>query len=244
MRKSTKNFSAFIIISIISFITYGNVFALDYFQKITINPNKSGIIEIRYSAKTSDLGGADVYKTLPFTEAKIRAAFASENNIVQSVNVNNKDKEQTSVLVRIKFTYFGKINTAPAFSNIKLTYYESGDSTSMIYQLPPDNNVPNDLNAVYTFELPAKEITRSSGTVKDNSVVYGLKPEKVKSGISLYANFKQTDKTIASDNSGNNKSGSEKKEDKEEGSCGLFGIELPIILGLGYAFSRKFKKKK
>ncbi len=224
-------------------MTFGNVFALDYFQKTTINPNKSGTIEIRYSAKTSDLGGADVYKTLPFTEAKIRAAFSSENNIIQNVNINNKDKEQTSVLVKIKFTYFGKINSAPAFSNIKLTYFESGDSTSMIYQLPPDNNVPNDLNAVYTFELPAKEITRTSGSIKNNSVVYGLKPEKVKSGISLFANFKQSDKTIASENSGSNNSGSEKTEKKEEGSCGLFGMELPIILGLGYAFSRKFKKK-
>lgn len=245
----SKKYTFLLIILAMTLMSVNQVFALDYFQKTTINANKTGTIEIRYSANSSDIGGSDVYKTLPFTENKIKAAFSSENNKIQSVNVNTKNENKVSVLVIIKFAYFGKINTASAFSNVKLTYFEKGDDISMIYELPANNQFPNDFNAVYTFILPAKEITKSSGTIKDNTIVYGLKPEKLKSGISLFANFVNSGKNLTADNnekSSNNSSGKndEKKTEKDEGSCGLFGIELPLILGLGYVFSRKYKKRK
>ncbi|MBS1516793.1 MAG: hypothetical protein JSS91_01760 [Bacteroidetes bacterium] len=242
MNTSTKIIATLVLISALSIISLNNVFALDYFQKTTINKDKSGTIEIRYSALNSELNGADVYQTLPFKEDKIRAAYTSANNKVQSVNINTKDKDKVSIFAIIKFDYIGKIITAPAFSKIKVTYYENGDNISFMYELPKNDQAPQDISPVYTFILPAKEITKTSGTIKDNSVVYGLKPEKLKSGVTLFANFVVSDKNTAANNN-SNKPGETKKEEKEKGSCGLFGIELPLVIGLGYAFSRKFRKK-
>ena len=243
MDKLTKNVFKIVIILGISFNFFNTALALDYFQKTTIDNNKTGTIRIQYSAKNSELNGADVFKTLPFKEDKIRTAFGSDNNKIQSVTINPNKDGNTNVLVVLKFKYIGKLNTAPYFSNVKLTYFVSGDSTSFIYELPKNDTYPAGLNPVYTFELPTEKIMKTSGTIKDNSVVYGLTTEKLKNGVTLFATFKNSDKKIASNDKENKKSGDDKKE-KEEGSCGLFGIELPLILGLGYAFNRKFKKKK
>lgn len=243
MNTLSKNLSLFALILTITFISFSNSFALDYYQKTTINSNKTGTISIRYSASTSELNGADVYYNLPFKEDKIRAAFSSGNNIIKSIGVNTKVKDKIAVIVEINFTYIGKIVTAPYFSKVKVTYYESADSTVFMYQLPKEDNPPANFNPVYTFDLPAKEILKTSGTIKGNSVVYGLKPDFLKRGVTLFVKFNQTEKTSAAEDNKTNDKKSDKGE-KEEGSCGLFGIELPLIIGLGYAFNRKFKKRK
>lgn len=231
----------FAIIFGISIFSFSNSYALDYTQKTTINNNKSGTIRIQYSANNSEIKGADVFMSLPFKEDKIKAAFSSDNNVIQSVSVNPNKDGKTNVLVVMNFKYIGKLNTSSFFSNVNITYFVSGDSTTFIYELPKNGQIPSDFTPVYTFELPTKEIVKSSGTIKGNSIEYGLVSEKVKNGIKLFAIFINSNEQLTSDKKTDDK---KSNEDKEEGSCGLFGIELPIILGLGYAFSRKFKKKK
>ena len=240
MNSLTKKTILFTIIFWVIIFSFSNSFALDYSQKTTINNDKTGTIRIQYSANNSEIKGAEVYMSLPFKEDKIKAAFSSDNNKVQSVTVNPNKDGKTNVSVVITFKYIGKLNTSSFFSNVKITYFVSGDSTTFIYELPKNEQIPSDFIPVYVFELPSKEIIKSSGTIKGNSVQYGLVSEKVKNGIKMFATFLNSNEQVASDNKTDGKKSS---DDKEEGSCGLFGIELPIILGIGYAFSRKFRKE-
>lgn len=221
-------------------LTFDNSFALDYFQKTTIKSNRTGIIRIQYSADNSELKGQDTYMTLPFKDEKIKAAFSSENNKLQSVSINPNKDGKTIVIVEIQFNYIGKINSAQFFSKDIVTYFVSEDSTSFIYNIQKNDQFPENLNPVYTFELPSKEIIRSNGVIKGNSITFGLKSDKVKPGISLFAVFKNSDDVMESNDV--SKENKKKESGKEEGSCGLFGIELPLLLGLGYAFNKKLKR--
>jgi len=212
--------------------------ALSWFQKTTINSDRSGTITLFYSASNSDIKGADTYKLLPFTEDKIRAVYSSENNKVESVKVTKKN-DSSFVSVVLSFKNIVTLNSSQGFSNVKPTWYRNGDSTVFMYKVDGNSESDNNIKASCTFELPTNEIMRTNGFKKnDNSISLQIQPESIKNGYVIYAVFKN----IAGDTKNETTAGNDKKEE-ESGGCGLFGIEMPLIFGFGMLLLRRRIKK-
>jgi len=218
--------------------SFSNVFALSWFQLTSIKNDKSGSITVSYSIANSVLNGADIFKTLPFSEEKIRTVFSSDNNKIQNIVLNKKRPDSTFVNIVLTFKDINKINTAPGFSDVKITWYKNTDSTVFMYEVARNEEFPSNVNASYKFELPTTEIKRSSGIkVGENSFSSQIKPENFKNGYTLFASFKNSADTPE------NKTTAGKDEKESEGSCGLFGFEMPFIIGFGMLFMRRRFKK-
>lgn len=236
MHSNKSIIKIFVIIFILSF-SFANVFALSWSQKTTINNNRGGKINLTYWTATSDLKDG-FYKSLPFTEDKIKSVFSSANNTVESVNIK-KFSDSTLVNIAIGFKDIQKINTASGFSNAKVTWFKGEDSITFMYKLDKITDFSSASKISYVFVLPAKEIFRTSGVKdKDNSVVYGLNSERMANGAEFFVIFNSTD-----DSSGKQTSDSGNKESGK--GCGLFGIELPLIFfsGLFMMFASRKNKK-
>jgi len=218
-------------------ISISDSLALSWFQKTTINNDRSGTITLSYSAANSDLKGADIYSSLPFTEDKIRAVFTSDNNKVVNLKVTKKN-DSSFVSVVLSFKNIINLKSSQGFSKIITTWYKNGDSTVFMYEVGGNEEFVDNINASCTFELPTNEITRTNGIKKnDNAFSLQIKPGNFKTGYKIFAVFKNSadtpeDKTTAG-----------KDEKESEGSCGLFGFEMPFIIGFGMLFMRRRFKK-
>jgi len=227
------------IISLIIFFGFSisDSLALSWFQKTIIKSDRSGTITLSYSAADSDLKGADTYKSLPFTEDKIRSIYSSENNTVVNVKVTKKN-DTSFVSVVLSFKNIVNLNSSQGFSKVKPTWYKNGDSTVFMYKVEGSEDFAGNINASCIFELPTNEITRLNGIKKNNNAFsLQIQPESLKKGYVIFAVFKNSadtpeDKTTAG-----------KDEKESEGSCGLFGFEMPFIIGFGMLFMRRRFKK-
>ncbi|MBK9332788.1 MAG: hypothetical protein IPM96_10415 [Ignavibacteria bacterium] len=107
-----------------------------------------------------------------------------------------------------------------------------------MYNVDKNDELPDNVDASCTFELPAKEIVGSSGTkIGDNIFSLPIKSSNFKNGYTISAVFKNS-----TDNP--NKETTTGKDEKGSGDgCGLFGIEMPLIFGLGMLLiKRRYKK--
>lgn len=218
-------------------ISFSNSFALSWFQKTSINNDRSGTITISYSISNSDLKGAEIYKSLPFTEDKIKSIYSSDNNKVSNFKINKKN-DSTTVNIVLSIKNIVNLKSAPGFSNINVTWYKNGDSTVFMYKADGNSEFADNVLASCTYELPTNEILRSSGIKKgDNSFSLQIKPENFKNGYTIFAVFKN----IAGDTKSETTTGNDKEG--ESGGCGLFGIEMPLIFGFGMLLLRRRIKK-
>lgn len=184
-------FPFFVSIFIVVFF-YSNSFAFSWFQKISIKDNKSGTITISYSAANSEINGAEIFNSLPFTEDKIRAVFTSGNNKVEKISLNNKKQDSTFVNILLSFKDISKINTAQGFSKVKTTWYKNADSTIFMYKTDKDESFSGNVIASCTFELPTSEIIRSSGVKQgDDKFSMQIKADNFKNGYTAFAVFKK-----------------------------------------------------
>lgn len=224
------------------------IYALNLYQVTTINNDGSGKIKLSYWDSKSKIKDAPLYNSLPFTEDKIRQIFASDNNNVANISVSKTNPETIYVNVEIAFKDIQKINTAQGFSKIKTTWYITADSTTLMYQFDKNEEFANITSAIYSFELPTKEILRSSGSKKnDNFFSVKVDPESFLKGTTVFAVFKNSTGNSASDqtNEKENKNQvveNDKKETKK--GCGIFSVELPIVIGVGLWFVKMKNRTK
>ncbi|MEO8664084.1 MAG: hypothetical protein ABI462_01195 [Ignavibacteria bacterium] len=223
-------------------LVFSNASALNWFQKTSINNDRSGKLKLTYWTASSELKNVDTYKSLPFTEDKIRSFFSSENNTIESVSIGKNNPDTTYINIFINFKDIQKINSAAGFSRIKVTWYKNSDSTVFLYQLNKDEQLSDDISASYTFILPTNAVIRTAGAkTNDSTVSMGLKPDTFKNGTTLFAVFKNVNT-----NSGpvSSQSDSTKKQNEGAGSedprkkCGPFGFELPLIFAFGLFLMR------
>jgi len=229
-----------VLLFLISTFSISNVFALDWFQNTKINNDRSGTIRIFYWTNSSDVKGNDSFKGLPFTEEKIRAAFGSDNNKIQTLKVKTNNSDTASVNLVIAFKDIQKINTAPGFAYSKIVWYKNADSTVFMAQMEKETDYLSTDKIIYTFVLPTTEIVKTTGTkTNENTVTYGLNTNNLANGANFVITFKNSNDVNTSSNDGN------KSNDGNEKSCGLFGIELPFVLfsGLSYVLINRKKKK-
>jgi len=237
-----------IILNVLFFLTTSEVIALNWYQETTINNDRSGIIKITYWDATSKIKESEIYQSLPFSENKIRSFYSSGNNSIDNIKINKNNPETTFVNVTIAFKDILKINTAEGFFKIKPTWYISADSTVFLYQFEKNEEFKNLSSCIFTFELPTIEILRFSGIkTRDNSFSVKVDAESFSSGTTVFAVFKNSDDISGSDLKNNDENLNWEIEEENSDTnkkCGIFSIELPIILGLGLIILKRNNRKK
>ncbi len=198
-------------------------------QKTVIREDGSGTINLHYWMKSlGDINMGDEVGGFSFIEEEIKKKYASGNTEIKDLKKYNDNVDTTThIEVVIDFKDFNKLSEAQGFSNIKTTWSKGDDGMIFKYIIPKDtsikkNYVTSDNKLEYTFEFP-NEVISSNGTADGKNTVKWNKliSEHIDSDLEFDAIIKTKNKI-----------------------CGMFGIELPLILILGLFFLNKSYIKK
>ena len=234
----------FLVLILISCLSSSNVFSLSLYQESKINIDRSGSLKLNYWESTSKIKDSEFFDSTPFTEDKIREIFSSENNVIDKITISKNNPDTTFVNVFITFKDILKINTAPGFSKTNLTWYVTADSITFLCKFEKNNDYAKFSPAIFKFELPAKEILRSSGKKENNSFSVKVDSEYFQTGTTIFAVFKKSDNDNSSIPSNENESVVIENENSESNKkCGLFSIELPILILFGLFYNKRNYRK-
>lgn len=210
-------------------------------QRVIIKEDGSGTINLEYWTNTNlvDVGevkvgdeiGGFTFDTLEIVK-KYSSAFTEVSKFKR---ISYPADTSTHILLDINFKDINKITEANGYSNIDISYIKGKDNTQFRYYIPKDTTI----NLAYTkekhtleyiFEFPS-EVLETNGTIDNTSKEKNVVKWKFQTSDHVSNDFEMT-ATIK------NKSG----------ICGMFGIELPLILLFGLVFlkvnSGKNKKSK
>ncbi len=195
-------------------------------QKTVLKDDGSGTMKVKYWTKSSNVT-SDELAGFGFTEAKAKANYSSSNTEVSDIVVkkNATTDSTTEVSLNVKFKDFNKLSDAKAFSKIKASYVKGKDGMDFKYVLLEDTANSkqmgmNEYKLTYEFDFPGEVINTN-----------GKKDGKVVKWENTVADLKDDIEYTATIKSG--------------GKCGLFGLELPIIIlfGISVLYTAKRRKK-
>ena len=195
-------------------------------QKAKINNDGSGEITMHYWTKMSNVKSSDELGGFAFTEDKAKANYQSDNNEVTGVKIEDDLDDSTKhVTVDIKFKDLNKLSGAKGFEKVKATWKEGDEGMDFSYTLLQDTSNAKNMGASdtkldYEFEFPA-EVLSTNGKKDGQKVVWNKTLADLKEDVEMTATVK-----------------TEKK------GCGLFGIELPLVVFAGMVFMLTRKRKK
>lgn len=187
-------------------------------QTTKINEDRSGTIKLHYWTKSANLSMGDEIGGFSFTQDKAIKNYTSSNSEVTNIAIDNLEYDSsTHVQIDISFKDLNKLSNAAGFSMIKASWVKGDEKIDFKYVILKDTSVSNSpaadkYNLEYKFYFP-DEVISSDGTVKENSVTWNKSLADLKENIEMNASIKTKSKI-----------------------CGIFGMELPVILILGFAF--------
>ncbi|MBK7445612.1 MAG: hypothetical protein IPJ45_06265 [Ignavibacteria bacterium] len=250
-QKSFLNRLNILLIFFVSFIFLGG--AVSYVQDASFNNNGTGIISLTYSAKTSEVKSSNnLIGNLPFSQDKINEYFNSANTKVTKAIVykNKTDTTITSVAVEINVSNLNKLKDAKAFTGVEAGWIKSDTGMVFSWLFTPAHAKTN---SILLYQIGVKfegEIKSTTGVLKDNQANWYVLASKMNPGGAYFLATIKSDGTTknpfgTSKESGDKKTTTETKtEENKPSGCGLFGLELPIIISLGFAFSKFAKRRK
>jgi len=195
-------------------------------QRVKINEDGSGIINLEYWTNTNlvdvgDIKVGDEIGGFTFDAPEIVRKYSSAFTEVSTPKKSNFPADTTThIQVDINFKDINKITEANGYSNIEVSYAKGKDNTQFRYYIPKDTT----LNLRYTkekhtleyiFEFPF-EVMETNGTIDNTSKEKNVVKWKFQTSDHAKKDFEMTAVI-------KNKSG----------ICGMFGIELPLILLFG-----------
>lgn len=210
--------------------------ALSVNEIFKLNPNGSGFLNIVYWEKESVVKEKNfVVGNFPFSKEKSEQYFNSGGTELKSfvIGKNEKDNSFTEIKALIYFKDINKITELKALSNLTISLVEKNAENIFTYTIPPEYSKNNSVENLYVIINYEGNILSSNGKIDKKSVTWFRSKEYLNANktVALTANFEATKKT-------DNTSTSNGKEK----SCGLFGLELPLILLLGLTLTGKFRK--
>ncbi len=212
--KRLRLFSAVLISLLIFFSSCVNI------EQVTaINENGSGTIILHYWTKSTNLSMGDEVGGFSFSEDKAKENFTSANSDVTGITIDNLETDSsTHVRININFSDINKLTQAEGFSKVRASWTKSGSGMDFKYIIAKDTAASNSPGAgeyklEYKFDFPG-EVTSTNGDRKGNSVTWNKTVADLNEDIEMTASVKTKSK-----------------------ACGIFGIELPAVLLLGFLFS-------
>ena len=222
MKKIYNLIPLFVLALIISVILSGCV---NYDQKATINSDGSGTMKIHYWAESTNISSGEL-GGFGFTEDKARNNFTSSNTQVGDVKVEDKKETDTTksthVYLDVKFKDINKLSEAKGFAKIKASWEKGKEGMDFKYTLLKDTANSgmgmDKYKLTYEFEFPNEVIT-TNGKMNGKKVSWEKSLTDLKDDVDMTATIKSSKK------------------------CGLFGLELPIIVFFGVILIYGVKRK-
>ncbi len=205
---------------------------VNYEQKTKLENDGSGTMKIHYWTKSSNISSGEV-QGFGFTEEKVKANYGSGNTEVSNIKIEEKVVEGDTtknkhVTFDLKFKDLNKLNEVKGFKKTKSSWKEGKEGMDFEFILLSDTSSAKsmgsgDYKLNYEFEFPSDVISTNGNKAGANKVEWFKTVADLKEDIKMTATVK-----------------SDKKK------CGLFGLELPIIILTGLSFfyvtRKKFKK--
>lgn len=249
-----KIFLLFIIFS--GFLVFTGFFSL--YQSGNIKNDGSGSLNIVYSGTIKEVvDNGYSLGNFPFGENNIRNCFSSENVSIKKLQIAKPGDTAYMVILDLEFKNISDLNKLKGFADISanLSKIEDGTEFKWIIKSNERTKFLDVINFTLSFE---SEIVSSNGIVKDGTVKWhktDFSQENVlsvilKSELPVSENSGSANNTvkdagkkdeIKKDN-GKEETENMQKDTKKK-TCGLWGVELPLILLTGYGFSYMKGKK-
>ena len=200
---------------------------VNYDQKTELKSDGSGTMKIHYWASSSNISDNEL-GGFGFNDEKARKNFTSTNTTVDNVKIEEKadtdTTKSTHVYLDLKFKDINKLSEAKGFEKIKATYEKSEKGMEFKYTLLKDTANSGfgmeKYTLTYEFNFP-DEVLATNGNLDGKKVSWSKNLTDLKEDVLMSATIK----------------GSGKK-------CGLFGIELPIVVLVGSVLVFGLKRKK
>lgn len=224
--KQTKQFYLFALITGMMFYLSACV---SVNQKTIINNDGSGTIKLDYWAKMKNLTSSTELGAFSFKEDGAKKNYTSSNSEVTSVKVEDNLSDSTKhVVMEIKFKDFNNLGSAKGFEKTKTSWKDGKDGKDFMFTLLQDTTNSgtmgsSDYKLTYEFEFPS-EVLNTNGRKDGKSVKWEKSVADLKKDIEMTATIKSEGK-----------------------KCGLFGIEMPLVFGLGMIIlfiNNNIKKRK
>lgn len=194
-------------------------------QKTTLNSDGSGSMKIKYWTKSSNVSGEEL-AGFGFTDAKVKANYTSSSTEPSNIKIekNTTNDSLITVTLDLKFKDLNKLSDAKAFAKIKSSWQKGKDGMDFKYTLLQDTSNAkqmgmSDYKLVYEFEFPG-EVTATNGKKDGKKVSWNKTVADLKEDIDMTATVKEGKK------------------------CGLFGLELPIVILFGMTLMYGIRKRK
>lgn len=194
-------------------------------QKTTLNNDGSGSMKVKYWTKSSNVSG-DELAGFGFTEAKVKSNYTSSSTDPSDIKIekNTTTDSLITVTLSVKFKDLNKLSDAKAFSKIKASWQKGKDGMDFKYTLLQDTSNAkqmgmSDYKLIYEFELPG-EVTATNGKKDGQKVTWNKTVADLNEDVDMTATVKAGKK------------------------CGLFGLELPIVILFGMTLMYGIRKRK
>lgn len=226
-----KILTKILLIAIMSVALYTINGCINVDQKTVINEDLSGTIDLHYwMMSLGDMKMGDEVAGYTFIVKDARDKFTSENSQVTDIKrYDNKPDTTIHMEIKINFKDINKLTDAPGFAKHTISYVKGADGMDFKYVVPQDtamkkHYIKESQKLEYTFTFPKKVIS-SNGTIVDseneNVVKWSFPAMDLANGDIVMT-------AVVKDKSG---------------ICGLFGIELPLILISGMVLLH-FRRKR
>lgn len=188
---------------------------VNFDQKTAIKQDGSGSMTVHYWTKMSNVKSSTELGSFSFEEAKAKSNYTSSNTDVKKVKVEEKLDDSTKhVTVELSFKNINDISSAKAFEKIKASWKEGKEGMDFSYVVPKDTSNAGNMGASdivlnYEFEFPA-EVLKTNGRKDGQKIIYEKKLSDLKNDLEMTATVKSEGK-----------------------KCGLFGMELPLLVLAG-----------
>jgi hypothetical protein len=197
-------------------------------QKTTLKEDGSGTIKLHYWTSMKNLSMGDELGGFSFTESGVKTNYTAPGVEPSDIKISENTEDSTKhVNLDIGFKDINKLSDAKGFAKNRASWAKGKDGMDFKYTLLKDTANAGGMGMEefklnYEFTFPA-EVIATNGTKDGMKVTWNKTVADLKDDVNMTATIK---------------GGGEKK-------CGLFGLELPIVIGLGligYTIRRKKKE--
>lgn len=220
MKKILLALGSISFILLLGFYLFGCV---DYEMKAELNMDGSGTMKIHYWTKKSNLSMGTSVGDFSFDENQIKSDYSSGNTEVTDLKVEENQADSTKhVRLTVKFKDFNKISDAKGFAKTKPSWTEGKEDMEfkfVINKQEQSSGLTSSNKLVYEFEFPA-EVVSTNGVKDGKKVTWNKTLTDLKEELVMTANVKKAGK-----------------------KCGIFGLELPIVVLFGVSLLALSRKK-
>lgn len=236
----------FLFLFIPVYVLFSGFFSL--YQTGNLKNDGSGTLNIVYSGTIQQVvDNKYSLGNFPFGEKNVRDCFSSEFVNIKKLQIAKPGDTAYMVIMDLEFNNINELTKLKGFSDFNVTLTKVDNGTEFKWTINSNDRVKllNVLNFTMQFE---SEVISTNGALKDGAVKWFktdfTKTNELTAVLKSVINIPDKREPVVKENEKNspdNKAGS--NNNKKEKICGIFGLELPLIIITGFVFSYQRRRK-